>query len=362
MPTAATRRRRPPTPPTRPAARGCRAGRARRAARTTVTTSAVDDERPRRRPGGRPGAGRPGGPRRSRPGRRGRCRPRARATSPLTAPPMTATMAITTIATLGVEQDRQEHRDRRGRQEERQRRPAGGDLERERRADEQQRRSARRTLLRCQSVGPEAPDPGQQHRRRAGPRAASQPAKLGDVGRGLAQAERVDLLDVGVGRAGRPSRTMTSPWRICTPTASTASAAGRRAWSVSSGLNDEFGDEERADQLGGEHPLGLVEAAGHPPGQAGPRPRRPRCRGAPSRSVASRTRAASVADGRPARRVEPDERRRGRRRTGPASAVSSSDARSSGVRSAAKAVSIAADASLEARAAARRRSRSRSRW
>ena len=40
---------------------------------------------------------------------------------------------------------------------------------------------------------------------------------------------------------------------------------------MSSVLNEEFGHEERGDELGGEHPLGLVEAAGHPAGE--PRPR-----------------------------------------------------------------------------------------
>ena len=39
-----------------------------------------------------------------------------------------------------------------------------------------------------------------------------------------------------------------------------------RARSASS-LNEEFGDDQRRDELGGEHPLGLDQAAGHPPGQ-----------------------------------------------------------------------------------------------
>ena len=55
---------------------------------------------------------------------------------------------------------------------------------------------------------------------------------------------------------------MTSPWRIVTRT--TGDRPGRpvaRACSVRGWLNEELGDDERADELGGEHPLRLVEAA-----------------------------------------------------------------------------------------------------
>ena len=102
-------------------------------------------------------------------------------------------------------------------------------------------------------------------------------------------------------------------------------------------------DDERADQLGREHPLGLVEAARHPARQARPRLGHlgvaqlgPQRRVEDSRGLRP--------DGRPARGVEPGQRRLGRIRTGPGTAVSRSDLRPSGLMSAENVVSMRRDA------------------
>ena len=63
---------------------------------------------------------------------------------------------------------------------------------------------------------------------------------------------------------------MTSPWRIVTRTGWTSAAAVARAVVVSGRLNDEFGTTSGAMSSAGQHPLRLVEPAGHPAGQARP--------------------------------------------------------------------------------------------
>ena len=73
---------------------------------------------------------------------------------------------------------------------------------------------------------------------------------------------------------------MTSPWRIWTRTGSTASAARSRAWSVSSGLNDEFGTTSGLMSSRGEHPLGCRRGRRPSARPAGSASRRPRCRAA----------------------------------------------------------------------------------
>ena len=101
---------------------------------------------------------------------------------------------------------------------------------------------------------------------------------------------------------------MTSPWRIVTGTGATASAAFCARLGGQLEVERGVGDHERADDLGGEHPLGLVELARHPPGEAGP--------GVLDLGVAQLGPQGRVEDaggfgpdGRPARRIEPDERR-----------------------------------------------------
>ena len=210
-------------------------------------------------------------------------------------------------ATDGVEQDREEHADRGRRQEERQDRAARGDLHRQRRADEQQA-DEQQHVVAVPERRPEPPHPGQQHARRAGPTAGtSQRSWRRPAPSSPRPSASIISMVGGVERLDRSGRS-TWPWAMRTRTGSTAAAGGPRSVSVSSSLNDELGTTQRADELGGEHPLGLVEVAGHPADQTACGPRRPPCRGA--RSAASRRGPARPRPGRrPARRVEGDERR-----------------------------------------------------
>ena len=141
---------------------------------------------------------------------------------------------------------------------------------------------------------------------------------------------------------------MTSPCWIVTRDRRDAPRPPRsRACVVRSLAERRVRDDERGDQLGGEHPL-RPRRARRP---SGPRAAlglgRPRCRGA--RSGASRRGRAPPRSGR-----RPSPRRRDRRgssarprRTGPARAVSRSDLRPSGLRSAENVVSIRRDPLLE---------------
>ena len=139
-------------------------------------------------------------------------------------------------------------------------------------APDEQQADQEQHVVAVPELGPEAPDPGEQQADDQHRRAANQPTKLATSSAVSLEPERVDLLDVVGGRAARRCRTMTSPWQdLDHDRGDGLGGRGRAPASVSSALNDEFGDDERADELGGERPLGLVEAAGHPARRAGVR-------------------------------------------------------------------------------------------
>ena len=146
-----------------------------------------------------------------------------------------------------------------------------------------------------------------------------------------------------------PLRTTTSPGRDVD--AARARRRPRRRCALgpqSPWSNEEFGHDERRDQLGREHPLRLVEVAGHPARELCPGLRPPPCRAARPAASLEDLRAACGPDRRPAGRVDPDQRAVAPSdRSG--TAVSRSDVRSSGVRSAPKAVSTRCDPLIECR-------------
>ena len=212
-----------------------------------------------------------------------------------------------------VEQDRQEHRDRRGRQEERQRRAAGRDLEGERGPDDQQP-DQDQDVVAMPERRAEAPQPGQQHPDHEH-RQEQPAAEAGHVGDRLAQPERVDLLDVG--RAQRRP-VADDDLALADRDGDRRDRLGGLVARLLGQVEIERGvrDDERADDLGGEHPLGLVELAGHPSGETRLAcPRRP-CRAA--RSAASHRGRAPIRSGPPpsprdrARRASPSRCRTGR--------------------------------------------------
>ena len=93
------------------------------------------------------------------------------------APPTIATMAHDDRRDGGVEQDRQQHRRWPRSAGSTAAQPAGGHLERERRADEQQA-DEHQHVVAVPERRPEPPDPGQQHPDRSGPRAGTSRPKL----------------------------------------------------------------------------------------------------------------------------------------------------------------------------------------
>ena len=143
-------------------------------------------------------------------------------------------------------------------------------------------------------------------RRRAPPAAASRRSWRRRAPPGAGPRASIFSMSVAVERRS-PLRTMTSPWRIVTRTGcDRLGGLVARAVVVSVQAERRVRDDERRDELGGEHPLRLVEPAGHPAGQARLGSRRPRCRAA--RSARSRRGPGPPRSGRP-----PSARRRGRR-------------------------------------------------
>ena len=226
---------------------------------------------------------------------------------PFTAPPMIATMAMTMVASDASSRIARSIAIAAVGRKNGRRRPAGRDLERERRPDDEQADQDQHVV-----AVPERPAGSARSRpaacRRRGPRAGTSRRSCATSGSRLAEPERVDLLDVASASScvAVADDDLALEDRDRGP-ATTAAAALPRAWSVSSAAERRVRDDERGDELGGEHPLRLVEPAGHLAGEARPGLGRPPCRGARSAAVASRTRAASV------RTVGPAGRRRGRR-------------------------------------------------
>jgi hypothetical protein len=167
-----------------------------------------------------------------------------------------------------VQQDRQQHPDGRRRQEVAEDRATGRDLERERRPREQQA-DQEDDVVAVPERRPEAPDPGQQHRDDQD--GEQQPAREArEIGGVLADAERPDGLDVrgveslAVGDDDLALRD-ADPDRI-------DGRGGRVAGPVGEGLVERrIRHDERGDELGRQHPLGRVEAAGHLAGELRPR-------------------------------------------------------------------------------------------
>ena len=203
-----------------------------------------------------------------------------------------------------VEQDREEHRDGCRRQEERERWPARCDLERQRRADDQQA-DEHEHVVPVPQARPEAPDPGQEHPDDED--REQEPAReTRDVRDGLAHPERVDLLDI---RGGQRRSAADDDLALADGDPDRRDAFGRFALGRGRELVAERGirDDQRADEFGGEHPFGLVETAGHQAREARLRGLHP--------GVAQLRPQGRVQDAgrlgpnrRPARHVEPDER------------------------------------------------------
>ena len=177
----------------------------------------------------------------------------------------------------GVEEDREQDRDRRRRQEERQRRAPGRDLEGERRPDHQQT-DQDQDVVAMPEPRPEAPDPRQEDPDRQD-REQQPAAEAGHIGEWLTEIEGIDLLDVGRGQL-RP---------VADDDLALADRDQDRLHLIGGlglGRVRQFGaergvrDDQRVDELGREHPLRFVEAAGHQPGQLSCAARRPRSRAA----------------------------------------------------------------------------------
>ena len=148
---------------------------------------------------------------------------------------------------------------------------------------------------------PEAPDPAEEHAHDED--GQQQPAdEARDVRASPGSSPSASIFSIRRSLIRSPLRTMTSPWRIETRTGATASAA--LVARLGGELLAERGvrHDERADQLGGEHPLGLVEAAGHPARPAGSGSRPPRVSRSSVRSGRVEDPGGLGPDDRPARR------------------------------------------------------------
>ena len=207
----------------------------------------------------------------------------------------------------GVEQDREQHPDGRRRQEVAEDRATGRDLERERRSRRAAARSATSTLSRCQSVGRKRQIQASSIAT-VSTASRNQPAKWRGRRCVLAEPERLDGLDVGGveplpvrGRRLGPARSRPSP----------AGRSRQRAscvWSVRVLVERRVRDDERGDELGRQHPLGLVEVAGHAGRRSSPGSGPPPCRAARYAACASRTLRGLGPDRRPAGRVDREQR------------------------------------------------------
>ena len=125
-----------------------------------------------------------------------------------------------------------------------------------------------RTLSRCQSVGRNRhSQPSSRTTIRTAIR--NQPTKLATSGLEVLRPSAL-IFSMASVVIRSPDDTIFSPWRIETMTGWTAARA--LAFSCVGQLLAERGvaHDERADQLRGERPLLVVEAAGHEPGEPGP--------------------------------------------------------------------------------------------
>ena len=114
----------------------------------------------------------------------------------------------------------------------------------------------------------EAPDPAEQHS--DDEHREQEPAgEARHVGRRLAQPQGLDLLDLG---RAHPLAVADDDLALEDRDADRRDGLGGSIASLGGELLAErgVGDEERADQLGREHPFRLVQPTGHPPRQAAP--------------------------------------------------------------------------------------------
>ena len=121
---------------------------------------------------------------------------------------------------------------------------------------------------------------------------SAQPPKLVKSGN-VSRRPRASIFSMSVAANGEPLRTMTSPWRIVTRTGWTSAAAAARAVVVSGRLSDEFGTTS-----GSMSSAASIRSASSSPPAIRP-DRRVRVSStsvsrSSVRSLASRTRAASV--------------------------------------------------------------------
>ena len=202
---------------------------------------------------------------------------------------------------------------------------------------------------------PEDPQPGDQHRDEE-PGEQQPAAERGEVRalRRRARGRWIRARSTSVTLS--PPRTMTSPWTMCSMTGSDGRRLAIALLLGQRRAERAVRDQQRRDQLGGEDPLAVRRGRRPSAPRAARAPAPPPCPSARSRSVTSRTRAASVRIGAQRSGSSVHGPWRARRRTGPGSTASSSAWRSSAVVSGANAVSSGADAPAERARAAPRRS------
>ena len=150
-----------------------------------------------------------------------------------------------------------------------------------------------RTLSRCHSPGRKRQIQAQQHARRPAPRAAASRRSWRRRGASsLSPSASIFSISVAVSR--RP--VADDHLALADRDADRPRPLGGLVAGLGRELRAErrVRDDQRADELGREHPLGLVEPAGHPAGQAPVRVSATSVSRSSVRRVASRTRAASV--------------------------------------------------------------------
>ena len=208
-----------------------------------------------------------------------------------------------------VEQDREDHPDRRGRQEVRQDRAAGGELERDRGAGDEQP-DQHEHVVAVPEPRPEAPQPAEQDpdEQDAEDRPAAEASRGPGPARRSARAHRSSRCRRSVSRS--PLRTRISRWRTWTITGGTASTARASSWAVSSALNEEFGTTSGLMSSAARSRSRLDRGRRPSAPRAGSSSPRRRCRAVrPARARRGRG-PPRFADGRPVGRRERRERRR----------------------------------------------------
>ena len=148
---------------------------------------------------------------------------------PFTVPPMIAIDRDDDRRDRGIEQDRQEHPDRSGRDEELEDGSAGGDLEGQRGADEEHP-DEHQDVVAVPEARPESPHPGEQHPddQHGEQEPAAEARDVDDV---LAEP-RATIFSMSAPVRRSPLRTMTSFWTMSTMIGATAASAASRAVSV----------------------------------------------------------------------------------------------------------------------------------